>query len=138
MLILFLVLTCVFGFKDACPSLSLTGWTMISLLVDVIGILREIVLIRIFAKFSNPKKADLQCHFFQIFVIWSFTLGWSIYGTILLSNNNCNNSSGISTVMWFVLAQNWITVFFCAMILPNLMYQIVNFCCAHIYLLFYN
>lgn len=113
---------------DSNGPILLTNWLIGQFILDFLFILRESAIIYTFKKCLDPKRVELYISFFQVFVLWSLTLGWAIFGAINYNNpqwNDCQDIhvANLQKVTGIYIWLDFAVVFFCSMILPKV-------CCA--------
>lgn len=96
------------------------SWICVQIILEVFYTARAFTLFYVYKRSFNPKRMELYLHLVQIYGLWAFTTGWTLYG-IVLYNKHIENHAALLTVMWFMLFYNFFTVFFFILMMPKVL-----------------
>ena len=96
------------------------SWICVQIILEVFYTARAFTLFYVYMRSFNPKRMELYLHLVQIYGLWAFTTGWTLYG-IVLYNNHIENHAALLTVMWFMLFYNFFTVLFFILMMPKVL-----------------
>ena len=80
-------------------------------------LVREAAVVCVFKYIETPKKYDVYLHCLQVFLLWQLSAVSAIYGTVAILRFP-PISEWLYSLMWLILAVDYITMGFCVMILP--------------------
>ena len=92
-------------------------WLISHLVLDLLYLAREVAVVCVFKYNETPKKFDVYLHFLQVFLLWQLSAASAIYGTVAILEFP-PIAEWLYSLMWLILAVDYITVGFCVMILP--------------------
>ena len=105
----------------ATSGLGLRYWICVQVGLEVLGVVREVSIVCIFAKCENPKRYDITLALCNYLVLWSLNFAWLVVGLTQYERVSADcQDRGLLRITEFVLCVNTVTAFFCSLLMPKL------------------